>query len=121
MIELILSDRCIRCGACTEVCPDGVFRADPDGAPAVAHQEDCQTCYLCELFCPVDALYVSPRIAPDPTVDREALLAAGLIGGYRRALGWARGRPGGTGRDLSQRMHEAFPEPMGSIWKRSAL
>lgn len=121
MIELILSDRCIRCAVCSDVCPDDVFRRDAEGTPYVAHKEDCQTCYLCELFCPVDALYVSPRVTPDANVDKDALLAAGLIGSYRRELGWEKGRPGGTERDLSYRMHEAFPYPMDQVWKRSGL
>lgn len=121
MIELILSDRCIGCGACINACPDDVLRPQDDGVPHAAHQEDCQTCYLCELFCPVDALYVSPRITPDPAVNEAAVLAAGLLGSYRRSLGWQRGRPGGTEHDLSYRMHEAFPPPFGAVWKRSGL
>lgn len=121
MIELVLDDRCIGCGSCVDACPDDVFDPSADGPPVVARQEDCQTCYLCELFCAVDALYVSPRVTPDATVDAAALEAAGLLGGYRRTLGWARGRPGGTDRDLSYRMHEAFPEPLGTAWKRSGL
>lgn len=121
MIELILADRCIGCDACVEACPDDVLRPGVDGVPVALNRDDCQTCYLCELFCPVDALYVSPRTVPDPGVNAEALLAAGLIGSYRKELGWKNGRPGGTATDMSYRMHEAFPAPLGEAWKRSGL
>lgn len=44
----------------------------------LARQEDCQTCFLCEANCPVDALFVSPLTRPvpeDPAVRDEAGLA----------------------------------------------
>ena len=53
----------------------------------------------CELHCPVDALYVSPRGEPDPTVDEQTIVASGVLGSYQRALGWKRARPGGSGDD----------------------
>nr|WP_232238054.1 ferredoxin family protein [Rhodococcus sp. 2G] len=56
MIEVIVAERCISCDICIAVCPTDVFERAPDGLPVVAHQEDCQTCFMCEVNCPADAL-----------------------------------------------------------------
>ncbi len=58
----------------------------------IARQDDCQTCYMCELYCPVDALYVAPEVTPlaEP-VDLAALKRRAVLGSYRRAIGWAKG------------------------------
>ena len=62
--------------------------------PVIARQSDCQTCFLCEIYCPTDALYVAP-CAEGPTGINEAQIeAVGLFGSYSRALGWRRGKPG---------------------------
>ena len=37
----------------------------------IARQADCQTCYLCELYCPADALYVGPNCERAEPVTRE--------------------------------------------------
>ena len=37
----------------------------------IARQNDCQTCFLCEIYCPTDALYVAPD-AEGPTAVCEA-------------------------------------------------
>jgi NAD-dependent dihydropyrimidine dehydrogenase PreA subunit len=96
MIEFIAEDRCIGCDRCVAVCPTNVFDAVPDEVPIIARQEDCHTCMSCELHCPVDALYVSPRGEPDPTVDVESIIASGMLGSYQRALGWKRAKPAGS-------------------------
>ncbi len=70
-----------------QVCPTNVFDFS-DGRPVIARQEDCQTCFLCELYCSVDALYVAPS-AEHPTPTNEAeVVASGLLGEYRRYSGW---------------------------------
>ncbi|WP_405487886.1 4Fe-4S binding protein [Streptomyces sp. NBC_00096] len=100
MIELVSAERCIACDKCVEVCPTDVFERGPQGIPLLARQEDCQTCFLCEANCPADALFVSPLTRPvpeDPAVRDEAgLVGRGLLGSYRREIGWGEGRTPGA-------------------------
>jgi NAD-dependent dihydropyrimidine dehydrogenase PreA subunit len=106
MIELISESRCTGCNACVVACPDNVFDAVAGGPPVIARVEDCQTCFLCELYCPTHALYVSPLADAHEIVDEQRLIASGLLGSYQRALGWRDGKPGGTAGDLSYRLFE---------------
>jgi NAD-dependent dihydropyrimidine dehydrogenase PreA subunit len=53
MIELVSPNRCTGCNICVAVCPTNVFDASPDGPPVIARQSSCQTCFMCELYCPV--------------------------------------------------------------------
>ncbi len=102
MIEIVSASRCIECDICVRVCPANVFDPVRKQAPVIARQEDCQTCFLCEIYCPTDALYVAP-FAEGPTGISEAQVeVAGLFGSYSRALGWKRGKPGGTENDPTQ-------------------
>jgi NAD-dependent dihydropyrimidine dehydrogenase PreA subunit len=106
MIELVSHDRCITCQACVVACPENVFDKVPHKPPVIARPDDCQTCFLCELYCPVDALYVSPFADVHEIVDEKQLIAAGLLGSFRRAMGWKGGHVGGTDQDLTHRMFE---------------
>jgi NAD-dependent dihydropyrimidine dehydrogenase PreA subunit len=99
VIELVFDDICVGCDICVRVCPTDVFDSVEGGVPEIARQSDCHTCMECELHCPVDALYVSPRSAPDPSLDAEQIRASGALGSYQRALGWSRGLPAGTDDD----------------------
>lgn len=103
MIEVVHDERCIDCARCVEVCPTNVFDALPSGHPVIARQSDCQSCFMCEAWCPVDALFVAPQSGPAPAgsaeTDVEALEAADRFGEYRRWIGWGSGRPPGTLRD----------------------
>jgi NAD-dependent dihydropyrimidine dehydrogenase PreA subunit len=99
MIEFIAEELCISCDRCVLVCPTNVFDPVPGDVPVIARQEDCHTCMSCELHCPVDAIYVSPRAEPDHSIDPTAIIASGVLGSYQRALGWKRARPAGTDDD----------------------
>jgi NAD-dependent dihydropyrimidine dehydrogenase PreA subunit len=107
MIEIVSAGRCIACDMCVEVCPANVFEALPDAAPIIARQADCQTCFLCEIYCPTDALYVAPNAEGPSAVNEAEIEAAGLFGSYARALGWRRGKSGGTELDPTFRLRAA--------------
>lgn len=88
MIEVVSETRCILCNKCVQVCPMNVFTAVKNAPPIIARQQDCQTCFMCELYCPTDALYVAPDAAHDTRVSEQDIVAAGLLGSYRQT-GWA--------------------------------
>jgi NAD-dependent dihydropyrimidine dehydrogenase PreA subunit len=94
MIALILEDRCDGCNACADACPTDVFDTTAT-IPTIARIDACQTCYMCELYCARDAIYVAPGQFARETVDREAVVASGELGRIRRDHGWD--RPGVTG------------------------
>jgi len=91
MIELISETRCTGCNICVAACPTNVFDAVKGFVPVIARQEDCQTCFMCEVWCPDDALYVAPDADALTGVTEAELESAQLFGSYRRAVGWAAG------------------------------
>ncbi len=91
MIEIVDADRCTSCNICVHACPTNVFDAVEGGIPVIARQEDCQTCFMCELYCPVDALYVAANPEAPTQVDRQFVESHALMGSYRRAIGWSKG------------------------------
>lgn len=100
MIEIVSADACVKCDVCVKVCPTDVFDRGVDGVPVIARQSDRQTCFMCEAYCPTDALYVSPVSVPvgagSPHASEEAVRGSGLLGGYREMVGWGRGRTPGS-------------------------
>ena len=107
MIEIVSQTRCVACDICVRACPANVFDPVPEAPPAIARQEDCQTCFMCEIYCPADALYVAPNAERPTAVTEAEIESAGLFGSYARALGWKRGRPGGTDKDPTFRLRDA--------------
>ncbi|SOE50354.1 Ferredoxin [plant metagenome] len=104
MIELISESRCTSCNRCVDVCPTNVFDIVQGGIPVIARPDSCQTCFLCELYCPVDAMYVHPCADVHVTVDESALVAEGRLGGYSASLGWRKARAQGTEQDQMDRI-----------------
>jgi NAD-dependent dihydropyrimidine dehydrogenase PreA subunit len=49
-----------------------------DGMPVIARQSQCQTCFMCEAYCPADALFVAPLSEPAPV---ESIPRRGCAGG----------------------------------------
>lgn len=102
MIELVSESRCIECNLCVNVCPTNVFDGVPNAPPTIARKSDCQTCYMCELYCPVDALYVAPESDRQTSVNEAELVETGLLGSYRERVGW------GTGRTQTAKTDQTF-------------
>jgi len=92
MIEIVSASRCTGCNICVSACPTNVFEAVPGGIPRVARQDDCQTCFMCELYCPEDALYVAPVADGPAAVSENDEAVQTLLGSYRRSIGWGKGR-----------------------------
>ncbi|WP_127492742.1 4Fe-4S dicluster domain-containing protein [Paenibacillus glycanilyticus] len=92
MIELVSEERCISCNICVKVCPTNVFDKGEDGIPVIARQSDCQTCFICEVYCPADALYVSPYAEQTVEVNEQELAEQGVLGSWRAIIGWGPGR-----------------------------
>ncbi|KAA0972159.1 ferredoxin family protein [Aureimonas fodinaquatilis] len=115
MIELVSSDRCIECNICVRICPRNVFDAVAESIPVIARQEDCQTCFMCELYCPTDALYVAPEADHSITVSEEMLIKSASLGSYARELGWRRGKAAGTSEDPTYLIPVERPS---STWSR---
>jgi NAD-dependent dihydropyrimidine dehydrogenase PreA subunit len=120
VIELVSAERCIRCDVCIRVCPTNVFGHGPDRLPVIAHQDACQTCFMCEAWCPTDALFVAPQTSPVPANsvyrDEGWLIEQGLLGSYRREIGWANGR-----REEAEKegLSPLFVEPLGLDKRRA--
>jgi NAD-dependent dihydropyrimidine dehydrogenase PreA subunit len=88
MIELLFEDLCTQCNECVVKCPSNVFDAVPGAAPVIARQDDCQTCYMCEMYCPADALFVGSNCEKPETPDPATVRASGWLGTLRRDSGW---------------------------------
>jgi ferredoxin len=53
---------CIGCEECIKSCPTDVIRLDQKTKKAViTFPEDCQICHLCRMYCPVDAITITPE------------------------------------------------------------
>ena len=112
MIEVVSATRCIECNVCINVCPTNVFDLVPGAPPTIARQSDCQTCFMCEAYCPVDALFVAPEVDPLSAVDEAALIESGVMGSYRRAIGWGSGRKPQAQEDTSFQFDHLKPNSL---------
>ncbi|MBB3883699.1 4Fe-4S dicluster domain-containing protein [Acetobacter oeni] len=85
MISVVFDERCTACNECVAVCPGDVFDARAGQSPVIARPDDCHTCFMCELYCRTDALYVAPQ-TDERSVSHDQ--AAELSGDFRRESGW---------------------------------
>lgn len=57
-------ERCLGCGECFEVCPQGVWARNEDKRAVLAHQARCTACRACLVQCPSQAIQ-APRVRAD--------------------------------------------------------
>lgn len=52
---------CIGCKECIKSCPTDVIGLNAKTKKAeILRPEDCQICHLCRMYCPVDAIVITP-------------------------------------------------------------
>lgn len=88
MIEILFEELCTGCNDCVVHCPSNVFDAVDGAPPVIARQLDCQTCYMCEMYCKADALFVGSNADTPEFPDPDVVKAAGWLGELRRNSGW---------------------------------
>lgn len=57
MSVLIDAARCVRCGACAEICPGNLIRVRNGAAAFLPHPEECWGCASCLKECRHDAIF----------------------------------------------------------------
>jgi DNA-directed RNA polymerase subunit D len=70
--NVIISERCVSCGKCVDVCPRGVLGLNDKKLLRVVNELECSQCRLCEEACPEVDLYGMKAIKID--VDKNAFL-----------------------------------------------
>ena len=60
MITKIDQTKCLGCGRCVEACPMDIIRLNEHRKAYIAYNDDCMTCFRCELVCTQGAIYVHP-------------------------------------------------------------
>jgi ferredoxin len=88
-----------------------VLRLGEGGKAVIAYQADCQTCLLCELYCPADALFVWPEVDRVIGFAAKQAEASGQLGAFRRDHGW--------GEHAATRTNQHWR--MGAIFERARL
>ena len=53
----VITELCIRDGACAEVCPVACIHSTPDAPQFYIDPERCIDCNACALYCPVTAIF----------------------------------------------------------------
>jgi NAD-dependent dihydropyrimidine dehydrogenase PreA subunit len=88
MIAHIFEDRCTGCNDCVSACPTHVLDPNAGGVPNIARLDQCQTCFMCELYCAADAIYVAADQRTPEQIDPAVVLASGHLGRLRHDYGW---------------------------------
>jgi formate hydrogenlyase subunit 6/NADH:ubiquinone oxidoreductase subunit I len=59
---------------------------------------------MCELYCPVDALYVAPEVEPLTDINEHFLEVAELLGSYRKNIGWGKSFTNAANKDATHQL-----------------
>lgn len=69
---LFAANRCVDCGLCTTVCPEGLHKM-VEGKHVFVNRERCILCGKCAELCPSGSLFISGRLRTSSDVAAEAL------------------------------------------------
>ncbi len=58
----ISKEHCINCGTCEKICPMDVLRPGQE-TPEIVYRQDCQSCFLCRMYCPKNAIEITAERA----------------------------------------------------------
>ena len=73
VVTLELSkEKCVGCGICIEVCPQGVIAMN-DGTAHLENRDDCMECGACAINCPAEAITVEAGVGCAAAVISAAL------------------------------------------------
>ncbi|HJO85454.1 MAG: 4Fe-4S binding protein [Rhodospirillales bacterium] len=62
-------ENCNGCQLCVLICPTDVIRMDTKTNTAqIVYPDDCQICYLCDLYCRENAITITQQKAGDLTL-----------------------------------------------------
>jgi ferredoxin len=71
----VITELCIRDGACAEVCPVSCIHSTPEAPQFYIDPDVCIECEQCVVVCPVDAVFLDAEL-PDQYLPAEAQNAA---------------------------------------------
>ena len=74
------AESCVNCGKCVKICPLDVLR-EGKTTPEIVYREDCQSCFLCIIYCPKHAITVDTERGRARALlkkQREGAACAGL-------------------------------------------
>ena len=54
--QIEITDKCIKCGVCTKVCPIGNIKIDKNSKKATRKSNICEFCLACANNCPIKAI-----------------------------------------------------------------
>jgi uncharacterized protein GlcG (DUF336 family)/NAD-dependent dihydropyrimidine dehydrogenase PreA subunit len=74
-VPYVITELCIRDGACAEVCPVSCIHSTPDAAQFYIDPDICIECEQCVVVCPVDAVFLDIDL-PDQYLKAEEENAA---------------------------------------------
>lgn len=74
-MPFVITELCIRDGACAEVCPVTCIHSTPEAPQFYIDPDICIECEQCVVVCPVDAVFLDIEV-PDQYADAEEVNAA---------------------------------------------
>jgi len=70
-VPYVITDLCVRDGACVEVCPVACIHSTPEAPQFYIDPDICIECEQCVVVCPVDAVFLDVELPPQHQAAEE--------------------------------------------------